>query len=117
MKLEELRIGNWVFEELGDEIYEVTISTLDFCSYPLDRKFKPIPLNEEWLIKLGFRFLNGHEFAMWIDEYECVAIFVEKHFIGIRVGLIDVWTTSRNMTVHQLQNFYFSLRGQELTIK
>ena len=92
---------------------------------------KGIPLTEEWLIKFGFEKGNYKEF----DEKH----FVEKSntikVIISGVGFWDVYTdynlyeitfssglniiTDNNGInhVHQLQNLYYAITGEELTIK
>jgi len=120
MKLEELRLGNWVFEELDNELYEVTINLSHFNHYPIDIALKPISLNHEWLLKFGFEVdsVNGSE-----DEYYDIEV-KSGNKLSVRlcqyfqIGFDSIWTNGIEIQyVHQLQNLYFSLTGQELTIK
>jgi len=111
IKANELRIGNLVFE--GFDVYEVTSITrsgqLRLFSAKENHssgtsKIKPIPLTEEWLVRFGFKKHYDNEFLLgnysirygllYYNGYRC-------HEIGIN-------------SVHQLQNLYFALTGQEL---
>lgn len=73
-----------------------------------------IELTEEWLLKFGFRF----DSIDW--EFPNESIF----FIGYYSSKFCLGSGSDGVTkenyihyVHQLQNLYFALTGQELTIK
>lgn len=69
---------------------------------------QPIPLTEEWLKKMAFE-----GYTIWNKGYfELEYGHVSKCF-QFRIGewLNDI------VYVHQLQNLYYSLTGEELTIK
>ena len=68
------------------------------------------------LIKAGFRPLNGHQFSIWLDEFECISLFIEINHYGIRVGLKDVWTRSGIPTIEQLESLYYGLTLKKLNI-
>jgi hypothetical protein len=85
-------------------------------------RFEPIPLTEEWLVKFGF--IKGE------DSYSFRGFFLENRntdpFLPQlkREKLKDsfgVWRNNNFLTnikhVHQLENLYFALTNQELTIK
>jgi hypothetical protein len=139
MQPTDLRIGNYIFGSLKNinneiktfigkikyldvtekEVYDCQIDVLDSDLNDIKETLgekKPIPINEDWLKKLGFRPINNHEFSLWIDEYECSSFFVERKYYGIRVGEKDVFTKHVS-TVHELQNIFFALTGKELTIQ
>jgi hypothetical protein len=116
----ELRIGNWINSETyGD--FEIVAMSVGFTNssvfkrleyYPqasaLD-KCHPILLTEEWLERLGAKpFPSGHKLELkgrllWFAE--CENCFVDSQ------------TSVYLRYVHQLQNLYFALTGEELTIK
>jgi hypothetical protein len=124
MKANELRIGNWlqygvhvvpvksihigiVFKK---EVYiyvELNEKLNHYCV--LIHDVKPIPITEEWLLKLGF-VSNPYQ-----DRYEKGRLHVE---CDQTKGEIYLWIQSMPHIkhVHQLQNLYFSLTGEELTI-
>lgn len=123
MKKEELRIGNlveypnWnkdgsvkyfhirdVYTDdnkigLTDGMFQVPSSKLKYI--------KPIHLTEEWLVKLGF-VKDKLDNTYYKGDFE---IYLPKYF---------KWKESifRNVkTVHQLQNLYFALTGEELEVR
>lgn len=113
MEANELRIGNFV-GDIGNipyQVYPQTILSLWQMEIsgkiPLD--VNPIPLTEEWLVKFGFTksLANGTIY--------CKARFMEiiydsdiyLSFSGNR-GKLNI------KHVHQLQNLYFALTGEEL---
>jgi len=138
---EELRLGNYVdvprkdqspfridaFESLSKTFIKVAMI------HPIHGKFfhpltwygddlKPIPLTEEWLVNFGFEdkktFFNlskredlGHHFGDFaVSRYDDTQMKVwrgDSRYLGI----------FHIQYVHQLQNFYFALTGEELILK
>ena len=117
----ELRVGNLVYHEptIDDwEIITIKVGNIIQCEINPDG-FEPIPLTEEWLLKFGFDFsidtwyLKG--VAIWKTEC-CDAKGNEE--IGFFYELRDVGMMDMHVKyVHQLQNLYFALTGEELKIK
>ena len=126
MKANELRIGNWVkhdpswsyrnpllaeFEFQWDEGYyygigECTISIVDIS---------PIPLTEEWLVKLGGIDTN-YEITI---ESENEKIVFEWSSRVIATNIRNGWVCNKYphiKYVHQLQNLVHALTGEELTL-
>lgn len=100
----ELRIGNYI-QFLSGSVYPVDIIYKD---YTMLKNWFAIPLNEEWLNKLGFVF----------DEEE--RVFQKQ---DIRIELVDgdfifnyFYGLKYIKYVHELQNMYFSLTTIELTV-
>ena len=119
MKANELRVGNWVNDELyGD--FEI-IGLINFKDgnqsayksleyYPQSQdtdKLNPIPLTEEWLIKFGF------EKHITIDTYPTFAKQMFNWNDSI-LYLIGCGFINHIKYVHQLQNLYFALTNEEL---
>ncbi len=120
MKAKELRIGNWynstkfnvpVKCEMADfwEIYSRAEGATPDESH-IAELFVPIPLNEKWLLKLGFE-----------EEYSRGTRLLVKD--GVRIDMtkskfptLQYWVTELKY-VHQLQNIYFALTGEELKVK
>jgi|TARA_R100000501_G_C2608316_1_gene103522 hypothetical protein len=77
-----------------------------------------IPLTEEWLIKFGFAIdLTKTEpsYKKWMMGYRCYIVDDKQgtrfeFWIEDRYCLVDI------KYVHTLQNLYFALTGEELTI-
>ena len=138
MKANELRIGNYV-KGIGHNIsWLVEGIETDYIhssnAWRLLSSFEPIPLNTNWLEKFGFKAwddkktiytlerhidkYNNTCFRFWLQLDKLVfdyiqneihpteSIFDDKNIIRLEIKY-----------VHQLQNLYFALTGEELTIK
>lgn len=108
MKANELRIGNYVL--INDTLVQMK-SFHGLCNIESKpEEFEPIPLTEEWLIKFGL-FKNNNA---WV---------LNKPSSDIRKFEFSIWKDLTYNTaelqpdikhVHQLQNLYFALTGEEL---
>jgi hypothetical protein len=113
IKKEELRIGNILnYTTSENDIYKTTIDWQDLKWISEDPKgfnlvHHPIPLTEEWIIKLGL-ISNPYK-----DRYEIGNICIE---CDKTKGFTDLWIEKMPHIkyVHQLQNLYFALTGKEL---
>jgi hypothetical protein len=115
MKAQELRIGNYIIDEFGDEvrvstIFPDTVVISDRGNNNILNELvecKPIPLTEDWLLKFGFT--ETHE-----CYYQLNGLLLE-HTASNNFNVNDClcWISE----VNQLQNLYFALTGEELTIK
>lgn len=115
MKASELRIGNYL------QFNPITVTSIGVYSNGISKitplgihnidtgvlKPTPITLTEEWLEKFGF-----------VNEYgDGVGTFYENEKFGVRKidGIFeDYYYGIKIQYVHQLQNFYFALTGEEL---
>ncbi len=111
MKANELRIGNWVSTIYG---MEFQVYPMAFKQMPTDEKhnlilntWKPIPLTEKWMLELGFE--DGEEGHYYINKF-IINIYGEVYW-----GDSEEWLGELQY-VHQLQNLYFAITGEELTI-
>jgi hypothetical protein len=138
MKTSELMIGNYVTDGYYDSfktIFEVESISEKGINLSIeddgrwgeiaDRWIEPeyrfdllfgIPLTEDWLLKFGFDLINNeyhqsrnHELKLYwtVNKNKMIPEFNEKRFV----------TGYDFKYVHQLQNLYFILTGEELTIK
>ena len=109
MEANELRIGNYV---KGTFDVPAKIESDDFKRLEKDEHYcKPIPLTEEWLVK--FDFIRNEYLNRWIfrdNEYFYFDMEFSLWFEGS-------YTCVQVEYVHQLQNLYFALTGNELEIK
>ena len=123
MKAEELRIGNLVnhFDQIigVDGIDDLDVFNKDCGEIPL-HSIQPIPLTEEWLLKFGANCIGakGWNFIS-VNKADTSYIYFNPNGVGLA---IDNGTTENAIEVeikyvHQLQNLYFALTGEELTFK
>lgn len=120
IQVNELRIGNWL-ERLHGDYFQVGYSTFqEFYIYPEYFLPKPIPLTEDWLIKLGFK--QWVNFGRKTYNYDLMPLcnfsycFVTKKVMILENGnSMSHWIERKIEYVHELQNLYFALRGKELT--
>ena len=136
MKAEELRIGNYINWEQTTHIVS-GLPNLNFVrSYWVKddivkdqeeyqgfiEEAKPIPLDEDWLLKFGFEFQEdesprGMKLYVNNDWSFCIleefGTFSYAETQGEDYEYFDVKCLR---TVHQLQNLYYALTGEELTI-
>jgi hypothetical protein len=117
MKASELRIGNLLEFSNGIQPTKiVTVGRRFFSSASIEKEdgdfgitpyYRGIPLTEEWLLRFGF-VSNPYQ-----DRYENQSIHIECNKTR---GVTELWIESMPHIkyVHQLQNLYFALTGEEL---
>jgi hypothetical protein len=113
----ELRTGNLINVKTlnkGIQEIEVSINTLtNVESFP--ELYTPIPLTEEWLVKFGFDCVDGYDDHYYnLTNLELgITLDSLRPFKEVNVDGTKVYVKH----VHQLQNLYFALTGEELIIK
>lgn len=131
MKVNELRIGNWVDRDgkyiqirtIDGYLNEVSEGSM-LTQHSIDR-ISPIPLTPEILEKAGFEIDEDKGFVRE-DDLKYPVHSSQLDIIHIR-GQFFLWVEidedafynfrMREIThLHQLQNLYFSLVGEELPI-
>jgi hypothetical protein len=122
IKKNELRIGITVFY-FGRETTLHNETELLNAFEQLEMGFIiPIPLTEEWLLKLGFDMnpdWNKKRMDGCVSFLELGYLYIAQNMLG-GITLYDNESLSTGVHiyfVHQLQNLYFALTGNELTIK
>lgn len=137
MKNTDLRIGNYVNVPIKEQC-PFRIDAFEYCSeqfikvaqeieisgtqvHPLTwygGDLEPIPLTEEWLLKFGFEknFNNFYEKLINKDEDDFIGKLTD-YFFAYYIDKKDNYPLIYIKYVHQLQNLYFALTGEELTIK
>lgn len=134
MKASELRIGNYVplmgietvisinEQELGRShtggVIEITSENFTRVLKDIDRR-EGIPLSEYWLIRFGFKqgdydFEKGYiKYNRELSNYGCE--FENSNFWIVPNGDDDYYRIPIKLQyVHQLQNLYFAINGEEL---
>jgi len=125
MKANELRIGNLVYSELDYCDIAITgILQTDVYSksgFAPVEYYKPIPLDEEWILKFGFIKVSDNYIIIESYHYqnnECWIYLLPDSFEFELNTMDERHNLGKQFKyVHQLQNLYFALTGEELTIK
>ena len=83
---------------------------------------KPIPITEEYLIRLGFQRKSRGKDFVWVHDYYMFSNVKSGWYFDFRFdGLINFCFgklfVKEFRFVHQLQNFYFDMTGDEITFK
>lgn len=113
MKANELRIGNYVNSNPFNGI--ITVFHNDKCVVKhksgivkcLIDDLQPIQLTEEWLLKCGFYLVDKNFFI-----HDSLSLGIRKSN-----GFYMNHVTKEIKYLHQLQNLYFALTGEELKIE
>lgn len=146
MKASELRIGNWILPKMKEyksewkdvslgpdipiqpepiQVFPHLITRMVFNEDTL-KMYESIPLTEEWLSKFELEHVEVRgrwikdKFVIWKQRYlDPLSIFEENKFYLQMVDFHgDIFTLHLEIKyVHQLQNLYFALTGEELTFK
>lgn len=113
MRTQEIRIGNYVFQNGKTTMVESIKSSLNDWSRInglIYKSCEPVPLTEEWLLKFGFVKSTGwHDFE-----------YFDKNGVHIYVcndgnnEWFEYEMEFKVKSVHQLQNLYFALKNEEL---
>lgn len=115
MKANELRIGNWVKLKSKNEYYQIwsghDIEEIDSAPEFFDAI--PIPITEEWLKRFGFQYSESKE---WLILKYRVVTFDTDESVGFSIvyASVEGYKFGFAQTVHQLQNLYWCLTGEEL---
>jgi hypothetical protein len=121
MKATDLRIGNFV-EILGkiETVVDVmcdSVNTTTCEGVPYDM-VHPIPLTEEWLEKFGF-ILRDCGFVRLYDKkhgsMRCLKYYTKDH--GKKMAHNVYWGVVNIKHIHQIQNLYHAITGEELELK
>lgn len=130
MKSQEVRLGNLV--EINSNIGYIWNISRGRCTVQVGMgvydtedsreaiKIKPIPLRQEWLEKMGFnRDMSDEGDELTMDLWEEYKLLWSKEG-GLWLQCDDVSYNKplNNIKyIHQLQNLYFALTGEELKVK
>lgn len=127
IKANELRIGNYIKLMLNDEDFVIVQVTLNDLEAVDNKKglYEPIPLTEEWLLNFGFE-KNDHLIILTLNKCTYLELDNNGDFYNVFIKQFDTTDKSINDTiglgielinVHELQNLYFVLKGEELEVK
>lgn len=143
MKLQDLRIGNYVVYEATTHIVSAIGRSgiyswwvkdgepvIEYCLkdaggvqvedpyFDQISNYEPMPITEEWLLKFGFEKSTLDGDNTWLNlRYRYLTFSsdesVEFKKVYLTVSRMDIICEY----VHELQNLYFALTGEELTIR
>lgn len=114
MKASELRIGN-IVQNVYEDTFGISQETLcDFANGYVN--LNPVPLTEKWLLKFG---LNNPTNEKPYHFKSSAVEFLHSEFQDELKCFCDdkPMFSFPCKYVHQLQNIYYSLTGEELKIK
>jgi hypothetical protein len=126
MKASELRIGNLIGFNYGNRKTYSTITEITSIDVKLNDGFaelsqlEPIPLTEKWLLRFGY--IKFEVNATIFCEYSLVDDGVLKYKLlfdkrNNNIVMPNEYKPIKIKHVHQLQNLYFALTGEELILK
>lgn len=128
MEVKELRIGNYVnVTECGigevQGILEDKTILINNNRYT-EKGVIPINLDFKWLKKLGFNISREYDktyekdyMYIYVNEVMTSDGIITIYIISIDLGFDECEIKRTNMSVHELQNIYHALIGEELKIK
>ena len=122
MKETELRIGNIVeiiHIDYGRKINAINVYDLVSIHEESESlSFHPIPLTEEWVKKFGFES-DFDRILPYQIGYKKNGIILDSNFILTVEGReSDLHSLGKELKfVHELQNLYFALTEEELTLQ
>lgn len=122
MKEIELRLGNLIYWDIPEKegvVHEVVgirnriPQTIPISLGDSIEDYKPIPITEEWLLNFGFKkdsegYTLGR-YSLYYNHKQDSGIY-GQYYLGFQCG------KDFNF-IHQLQNSYFNVIGQELKLK
>ena len=118
MKATELRIGNLLnYQTAEGDILTTTIDWQDLKWISEDEQsfnlvHSETPLTEEWLLKFGFKQISER-------------VYIINYHYGYEFGITNIFIIKNDncfmrykhiQHVHELQNLYFALTGEELSL-
>lgn len=121
MNANELRIGNIISvygtngNPKGWSEFEISVWNIETCiSHP--EWFNPSPITEEWLAKLGFDKDADGIMTIEVPKTSMQLGFVDG-YMQLARGRAPMSNYTHITTVHQLQNLYLALTGDELKLQ
>jgi hypothetical protein len=116
IQAKELRIGNYAINDGDDSIMCITAQDIFTLSKDEDW-LNPIPLTHEILLNCGFEKINSY----WVNKrnIDCHIVLIDaltRYMVSV-TGPFGMVTLKSINSVHQLQNLYYALSGEELIYK
>ena len=124
MNTNEVKIGSLLRYRISDSyeweyipVFSIKHNLIEvgYSKSRLNTTAEPIPLTDEWLLKFGFEVNTPN--LRWMHPVLLSEVYKTES------GGLTLLQNGTHLTnnpilyVHQLQNLYFALTGEELTIK
>ena len=116
MNANELRYGNYVYSHYsnGEKVVHQHFNFSDDVDC-----YDAIPLTEEWLLKFGFveKYMSCHR--RWTKDGISIDQITDEDDEGGKIPQEQIffYKDREISSVHQLQNLFFALTGEELIYK
>lgn len=127
MKTKELRIGNYVnyfedstiFEVVQVESNGLEVKNKNEFTWIEIENFEGIPINKEWMLKLGFCevYIDMYEIKPNVNGCECFSFHSDYNSVTISDGFGNDYLVKNIQYIHQLQNLFYSITRTELQCK
>jgi hypothetical protein len=121
----ELRLYNLLNYDTGEGVFATKIDIHDLAWCVRDEKgfnvvHFPIPITEEWLLRLGFEFKNDGYFVIEIGRQSFIVseaqdddlVLLYSEDVGLPHNFLKFIEH-----IHELQNIIFFLTNEELKLK
>lgn len=126
----ELRLGNYVLQKVETRIVVTTCTYNQFelLSKNQQKNFFPVVLNAQWLEKCGFKENKDYALLPQAREFKLtlpvignnnneIAAYIKNNQECFARATVNGLPVSNNLYhLHQLQNLYAALTGQELPV-
>jgi len=119
----EIRLGNTYKIELGDGTYKSDLINLadleNLLDDDLDDFYQAMEIDESWLVRLGFKPVLDISYS-FPKPYDNLELAYYGSINGLKKGWVitKLFGLSNGIKyVHELENLYFALTGEELTYK
>ncbi len=114
LTLHDLKCGNVLLYNTEDGWMPNVVDWMDLRNLskylaPFNAEHRPLPITDEVLRLSGFEFRFGHKYSIHGTTLRFNPFTKEASFFDVLIG--------RKMTYfHELQNLFYSLRGEMLTL-
>lgn len=123
LEIKDLRLGIYLYDSLRKISFEMQLKhfrELDICQKSFLSRYKPIQIFSEQLDRLHFEKKKGSLGEYYVSPHDdTVRVYLNngRYWIGfVSEGPYNFSTIASFTEVHKLQNFYYELVGEELTI-
>lgn len=126
LQSKDFRTGNYVITTVGNGLYTVDPFIIKCLYYDgnnqnshqfNEKLIEAIPLTEEWLINFGFKQVVLKTRNYWTNKVIEIRKGNKRDGYAFYLCHYHYMSLKKIDFVHELQNLYFALTGEELTFK